>query len=90
MAALGVPAKAIAGDPGREAHQSLNSKGVAKAAGRQQPGARAGALNDRVGRLRCAMPERGDLCEQLLSGHALLLGSVLDGVEHANFEFAGR
>ena len=61
-----------------------------KPRGREQAGARAVAFDDRVGRLRRAVPERGDLREQLLAGHALLLGGVLHRVEHADLEFARR
>ena len=49
---------------GGETHQALQHEGIAKAAGRDQAGGRAGAFNQRVGGLGSAVAEGADAAKQ--------------------------
>ena len=74
---------------GSEPHQPLQRQRVAEAAGGDEAGGRAGALDQCVGGLRGAVAEGGDLAEQLFGAEPLRFGRDGDRVEHAFFQFAG-
>ena len=91
---IGVTASAVAPEmldrnAGREAHQPLQRQRVAEAARGDQAGGRAGALDQRVGGLRRAVAEGGDLAEKLFRPEPVRFRRDGDGVEHAFFQFAG-
>jgi hypothetical protein len=89
IASAAVAPEMLDRNTGGEAHQPLQRQRVAKAAGGDQAGGRAGALDQRVGGLRGAVAEGGDPAEKLFGPEPLRLCRDCDRVKDALFQFAG-
>jgi hypothetical protein len=90
VAAAAVTPEMLHRDAGGEAYQPLQRQRVAEAAGGDETGGGAGALDQGVGGLGGAMAESGDAAKKLFRPQSLCFRSHRDRIEDALFQFAGR